>query len=102
MEKIFFNFLKFDSIHRKLLISEPGTTAILSHEGCMKEMETFCERWKNGEIFRGNEFGIFRLNSRLWKDVTPHSVHSLGTPVEWHAKARPIFEKVLGSIHNPL
>ena len=83
-----------------LIFLEPGTTAILSHDGCMKEMETFCERWKSGEIFRGNEFGIFRLNSRLWKDVTPHSVHSVGSPIEWHAKARPVFEKLLGSLHN--
>ena len=63
-------------------------------------METFCERWKNGEIFRANEFGIFRLNSRLWKDISPYSFHSVGSPIEWHAKARPILEKILGTIHN--
>ena len=65
----------------------------------MKEMEGFCERWKNGEIYRANEFGILRLNSRLWNDITYPSI-AIGGPIEWHAKVRPIYEKILGTKHN--
>ena len=83
----------------KLVILEPGTTAILSHDAIMKEMETWCERWKNGEVYRSNEFGIFRLNPRLWSDINPPH-HSIAMPIENHAYTRPILDKLLGTVNN--
>ena len=65
----------------------------------MKEMETWCERWKNGEVYRSNEFGIFRLNPRLWSDINPPH-HSIAMPIENHAYTRPILDKLLGTVNN--
>ena len=75
-------------------ILEPGTTAILRHKSVVSEMESYCQRWASGDIYRGNDIGPLRLNSKckIWEDMSPPYV-TLGTTVEKHAKFRPLMDK---------
>ena len=45
--------------------------AIISHEGVVNEMETYCKRWSSGNIERVNCLGFLRLNSKLFEDLSP-------------------------------
>ena len=40
---------------------EPGTQAILSHEAVVDELESFCQRWVSGKIYRGNGLAFARV-----------------------------------------
>ena len=62
-EESFHEYVRSNSIDEgeTAQILVPETTAILSHDGVTKEMESFCERWMSGNIYRANEVGIMRI-----------------------------------------
>ena len=76
-------------------ILESGTTGILRHKSVVSEMESYCQRWVSGEIYRGNDLGLLRLNrnSTMWEEMSPPHI-TLGTTVEKHAMLRPFIDKV--------
>lgn len=102
----FLNLRKFSKIgYRDALISasndggktshilEPGTVAILRHEDVIQELETLCERLESGNAYRGNDFGLYRFNSKIWEDLNPaHSI--LADPPETHRIARRCIDDV--------
>ena len=100
-EESFHEYVKSNSIDEgeTAQILVPGTTAILSHDGVTKEMESFCERWMSGNIYRANEVGIMRMNSKMWEDLSLPFM-SLNASVENHAKLRSFLDKHLGSGGN--
>ena len=46
-----------DNGETALNVLEPGTTAVLSHEGIVSEMESLCEKWATGNCYRGSDIG---------------------------------------------
>ena len=78
---------------------EPGTKAILSHEAVVDELESFCQRWASGKIYRGNGLGFARLNNEMWCEMDPAHM-SMNMTVEQHALVRPLLEQVLKPPHG--
>ena len=69
---------------------ERGTVAITSHEEVKKELESYCPRWSKGEIFRQNDLGQLRLNTKVWEDI---GYMALNANVKDHAMIRPYIEQ---------
>jgi hypothetical protein len=80
-------------------ILEPGTTAILKHKDVVGEMDSFCERWVSGKIYRGNDLSCFRFNTKMWEDISPQHI-TIGATVEQHALFRPIVDEMFGPGKN--
>ena len=79
---------------------EPGCTAILSHQRCTEEMETYSQRWSAGKIHRGNYLGRLWINSILTEDVLPTKHLTHNATVKQHALVRPILQDVIGPDGN--
>ena len=76
----------------KVGILETGTEAILTYEEVTKELGNYCKRWRNGEILRGNDLGVMKINSKIGEEL----ITTVNTSLDQHSIVRPIYDKILG------
>eukprot|EP01061_Rhynchopus_euleeides_P024820 TRINITY_DN399_c1_g1_i13.p1 TRINITY_DN399_c1_g1~~TRINITY_DN399_c1_g1_i13.p1 ORF type:complete len:524 (+),score=214.72 TRINITY_DN399_c1_g1_i13:233-1573(+) len=70
-----------------------GTTSFQSHAAVKEMLQTLPRRQNDGEVWRGNELGLFVCNSLFWSKVNPRSL-LLGATVKQHKVIRPFLDEL--------
>lgn len=89
----------------------PGlcTTTVFSHEGTKQSMASLPILQTSGEVFRGNDLGLFRINMRIFEycyDLLPEAEHDfcgivLSMSNDNHLNIRPRLDELWGDDNAP-